>query len=319
MSSRETVKSDWKDIALRVKDQAREDRVPLLAGGVAFFGLLALFPAMIAVISIYGMFSDPQDVEEQIADLTDALPDEASDLLVEQMSGVADLAGTGLGITALISIGAALWSASKAVQYLTMAVNSVYDQKPYESTVKLRLLSLAATLGAIVVAIVLFTLVAVLPALLDRMGLGDAGRWAVSIGRWPIIAAVVVVTLGVVYAYAPNRERPHWSWLSWGAVVATALWVLASIGLSIYVGNFGALNETYGSLAAVIILLLWLFLGAYAVLLGAEVNAALERESDHEPSEPDLDHVREGGPEAGDVGDGGNDGSWRSERRSRVG
>jgi membrane protein len=318
MSSRETVRSDWKDVARHVKDQLQEDRVPLLAAGVAFFSLLALFPALIAVISIYGMFSDPQDVEEQIADLTEALPDEASDLLVEQLSGVADIAGAGLGITAVVSIAAALWSASKGVQYLIIAVNSVFDQKPYDSNVKLRIISVVAMLAGIVVVLVLFTLVAVLPALLNGLGLGVAVGWVINIGRWPVIAALVVVALSVLYAYAPNRERPAWSWVSWGAVIAAGLWVLGSIGLSVYVGNFGGLNETYGSLTAVIVLLLWLFLGAFVILLGAEINAALEREGDHEPSKPDTEHVEGLGAGTGD-GAGKGEASERSERGSRVG
>jgi membrane protein len=172
-----------------------------------------------------------------------------------------------------------LWSASGGVQGLVKGLNLVYDERETRGFLKLRGLSLLLTLGAIVVAVTAIALIAVFPGFVDSLGLGRAGELAASIGRWVVLALLVLAALAVVYRYAPDRANPRWRWVSWGAVVALVLWLLATVGFSWSVDNFGKYNQTYGALAAVIILLLWLFLSAFVVLLGAEFDAETERQT----------------------------------------
>ena len=179
----------------------------------------------------------------------------------------------------MLSLLAVLWSVSSGVQGLVKALNVVYDERESRGFVKLRGLSLLLTLGAIVVAVVALVLIAVFPGVVDNLGLGQAGKLAASVVRWVVLALLVLVALAVVYRFAPDRANPRWRWVSGGAVVALVLWLLGSIGFSWYVDNFGKYNQTYGALAAVIILLLWLFLSSFAVLLGAELDAETERQT----------------------------------------
>jgi membrane protein len=172
-----------------------------------------------------------------------------------------------------------LWSVSSGVQGLVKSLNLVYDERETRGFLKLRGLSLLLTLGAIVVAVVALVLITVFPGVIDDLGLGQAGELAASIVRWVVLALLVLVAVAVLYRFAPDRANPRWRWVSWGAVVALVLWLLGSVGFSWYVDNFGKYNQTYGALAAVIILLLWLFLSSFAVLLGAEFDAETERQT----------------------------------------
>jgi membrane protein len=194
-----------------------------------------------------------------------------------------------------------LWSASGGVQGLVKSLNLVYDERETRGFLKLRGLSLLLTLGAIVVAVVALALITVFPAVIDDLGLGEAGELAASIGRWVILALLVLVALAVLYRFAPDRANPRWRWVSWGAVVALVLWLLGSFGFSWYVDNFGKYNQTYGALAAVIILLLWLYLSAFAVLLGAEFDAEIERQTARDTTTGPERPMGQRGAEAADT------------------
>jgi membrane protein len=263
----------------RVKAEVKEDNVSLLAAGVAFYAMLAIFPAIIAVVTIYGMVADPDQVETQVGEFAKSLPSGADELLTNQLTSVATAGRQALSIGLVISLLALLWSVSSGVQGLIKSLNVIYDEKETRGFVKLRGLSLLLTLGAIVVAVVALALITVFPSVIDRVGLGQAGQVAASVARWVVLAVLVLLALGVVYRLGPDRANPRWRWVSVGAVVALVLWLLGSVGFSFYVDNFGKYNQTYGALAAVIILLLWLFLSAFAVLLGAEFNAESERQT----------------------------------------
>jgi membrane protein len=269
----------WFAILKRVKAEVKEDNVPLLAAGVAFYAMLALFPAIIAVVTIYGMVAEPQQVQSQISEFAKGLPSGADQLLTEQLKNVTESADRTLSIGLAVSLLAVLWSVSGGVQGLVKGLNMVYDERETRGFFKLRGLSLLFTLGAIVVAVVALALIAVFPGFVDGLGLGRAGELAASIGRWVVLALLMLAAFAVVYRFAPDRANPRWRWVSWGAVVALVLWLLGSVGFSYYVDNFGKYNQTYGALAAVIILLLWLFLSAFVVLLGAEFDAETERQT----------------------------------------
>ena len=269
----------WKDVLTRVKVESKQDRVSLLAGGVAFFALLALVPALIAMISLYGLVADPSDVSRQVEDVASSLPSSAQDLLTEQLDGLVDRSSAGLSVALIVSIALALWSASSGVQHLIEALNAAYDEDETRGAIRLRLLSLLLTAAAVVGVVVAVGLIAALPAVLDSTGLGDAAQTTLNVLRWPLLAVLFALALGVLYRTAPDRDPARVQWLSWGAVIATVIWIAASLLFSVYVDRFSSLGETYGSLAGIVVLMLWLQLTAAAVLIGAELNAELERQT----------------------------------------
>jgi membrane protein len=269
----------WKAILRRVVGELKEDHVSLLAAGVAFKALLALFPAMIAAVSIWGLVTDPDTIADQVAGFTDALPEEAASLIEQQL---ADIAGTGTGAltgTLIVSILLALWSASAGVAGLMEGCNAAYDEIDERNFVVKRGLAILFTVGAIVFLALTIGIIAVLPPLLGTLGLGSAAELAIRILQWPVLAALVMVALAVVYRYAPDRDHPQLRWVTAGAVLATVLWLLASAGFTLYVELAGDFAETYGALAGVVVLMLWLYLSAFVVLLGAEFNAESERQT----------------------------------------
>jgi membrane protein len=264
----------WKDIAKRVKAEGKQDQVSLLAAGVAFYAMLSLFPAIIAGVSIYGLVANPDTVRHQIARLTQLLSPQTANILGEQIRQVTSGAGGALGLATVLGIATALWSASSGMKALVTGINLTYDETETRKFLKLRGLALLLTVGAMVLMGVALVLIVVFPAVA-----GDwptALRWTASILRWLLLAALLIVGLAVLYRLAPARDNPKWSWVTWGSGVATVLWVVASLAFSFYVSHFGSYNKTYGALAGVIILLFWLFLTAFVVLLGAELNAEME-------------------------------------------
>jgi membrane protein len=269
----------WKQVLLRTKQQVKEDNVPLLAAGVAFYAFIALFPALIAAVTVYGLVADPQQVEEQVSGFADALPQEAASLLQKQLTDIAGGSSSALGWGLLLSLGGALFAASGGMQNLIKAVNIAYDEEETRGFVKLRALALALTLGAIVFIVVAIGLVAVVPVVLEAAGLGAVGRIAAQVGRWAGLVVFVLVALGVIYRFAPDRDDPKFRWVGLGSGVATLLWIIGSAGFSLYVSNFGKYGETYGALAGVVILLLWLWLTSLIILVGAEINSETEQQT----------------------------------------
>ncbi|HET8726925.1 MAG TPA: YihY/virulence factor BrkB family protein [Alphaproteobacteria bacterium] len=272
-------KAGWRDIVLRTKDEISRDNVGIVAAGVAFYGLLALFPALAALVSIYGLVANPADVKAQLDSLSGIVPQEALNIISGQLSAVASGSSGGLGFGAAIGILLSLWSATKAVSALFTALNIAYHEEEQRGFIKLNLMYFAFTIGAVLVAIAAIGGVVALPALLGAIGLGGAWEWLVSLARWPVLAMIAVLSMAVLYRYGPSRRSARWEWISWGAVAATLLWIAGSIGFSIYVRNFGSYNETYGSLGAVVILLMWFYLSAYILLMGAELNAEIEHQT----------------------------------------
>ncbi len=272
----------WLQVTKRAFAESKADNVSILAGGVAFFAFLALFPAMIAALSVYGLIADPATVADQVGQLAALLPETARPLVVDQLNAVAAGSGGALGIGLAISLLAALWSASSGTSNLMSAVNVAYDEDETRGFLKLRGTALLLTLGAIVFVLLAVTLVAVVPAVLNALGLGGVALLLAQALRWLLLVALVIGALAVVYRMGPDRDSPRMSWVSTGAIVATVLWVAASVLFSLYVSNFGSYNKTYGALAGVVVLMLWLYLTSYLILLGAEINAESERQTERD-------------------------------------
>jgi membrane protein len=264
----------WKDIAKRTAKEVKQDQVPLLAAGVAFYALLSLFPAIIAGVSIYGLVADPATIRDQIAKLTETLSPETATLVGEQLKQVTSGAGGALGLATVLGILTALWSASSGMKALITGVNLAYDETESRKFVKLRGLALLLTLGAMVLVGVALATIVGYPPIADN--LPTVLRWLVAILRFVVLGGLLVVGLAVLYRYAPDRDQPKWSWVSWRSGIAALLWVLATVGFSLYANFFGNYNKTYGALAGVIILMFWLFLSALVVLVGAELNTEME-------------------------------------------
>jgi membrane protein len=264
----------WMAIAKRAAKEVKADQVPLLGAGVAFYALLSLFPAIIAGVSIYGLVADPQTVRDQIDKLTQMLSPETAKILSQQIGQITSSAGGALGVATVVGILTALWSASSGMKALITGVNLAYDETETRKFVKLRGLALLLTLGAMVLVGVALATIVGYPPIADT--LPTALRWLVAIVRFVILGGLLVVALAVLYRYAPDRDQPRWAWVSWGSGIAALLWVLATIGFALYATFFGNYNKTYGALAGVIILMFWLFLSAFVVLVGAELNTEME-------------------------------------------
>jgi membrane protein len=269
----------WIQIAKRGWKEAKADQVPLLAAGVAFYAFLAIFPALIAIVSIYGLFADPSTITNQLNSLTAALPDQARQVITDQVTALTTRGRQTLGIGLILSVVIALWSASAGISNLLTAINIAYDEEEKRGFVKKRLLSLGLTLGAIVFMVIVLGLVAVLPPLLKAVfGTGPL-RWILQILGWLVLVVLVAAVLAILYRLGPDRDAPRMAWVSVGAVVATLIWLAASIGFSIYASTFGNYAKTYGVFAGIVVLLFWLWLTMYAILLGAEINAEAEQQT----------------------------------------
>jgi membrane protein len=275
----------WKQILKRAWAENKADNMPIIGGGVAFFGFLSIFPALIALISIYGLVASPESVAKQVESLSTQLPRSAADLIGTQLKSIVDNSGSALSIGLIVSILAALWSASGGVGNLITAVNLAYDEVETRNFLKLKLTSLALTLGAIVFVIVTFGLVAVVPSLIQALPLGVVGTILAQVVRWILLLAVFTGSLAVLYRVAPDRDAPRFRWVSLGAVIVTVIWALVSVVFAIYVNNFGSYDKTYGAIAGVIVLMLWLYLTCYLVLLGAEINAEAEHQTAQDTTE----------------------------------
>jgi membrane protein len=288
----------WKDIAKRTMKSVKEDQVPLLSAGVAFYALLSLFPLVIAAVSIYGLVADPASVRDQIQNLSKMLSPETAKLVGTQLVQVTSGAGGALGLATILGILTALWSASSGMKALITGVNLAYDETETRKFAKLRGLALAFTLGSMVLMGIALATIVGYPPIADT--LPTVLRWLVAIIRFAVLGGLLVVALAVLYRFAPNRDQPKWSWVSTGSLVATVLWVLATIGFALYATFFGNYNKTYGALAGVIILMFWLFISAFVVLVGAELNTEMELQTVKDTTKGPAQPMGERGGQAAD-------------------
>lgn len=269
----------WKNIGKRVIDQIKADHLPLVSAGVAFYIFLAIFPAIAALISIYGLMMEPQQVQQQMSQVTAFLPEQAHQLISQSLQNMASQSGQALGWGVTISVLLSLWSSNKGTKALFKGINIAYDEDNTRNFFKENGITLLFTFGAIILAIICMTLIVGFPTMVGNLGLPSAVQTLISIGRWLVLGAIIIFWIALIYKIAPVRDNPQFRWVSWGAVIATFMWLVGSWAFSFYVSNFGSYNKTYGSVAAIVILMLWFFLSAFVILLGAEINSEMEQQT----------------------------------------
>ena len=269
----------WQDIGLRLWQAFNRDRISLMAAGVAFYALLAVFPAIAATIAIAGVFMQPSMLVSQLESLREILPADAADILFSQAVKVAQADTGSLGLTAAISLVVALYSASRGTSSMIQGLNVAYAEEEKRGFVKLFGITLTLTLGLILGLIIAIRLTALITVELACLGNDSLVATLVNWIRWPVLALFAILGLGLFYRLGPSRRPASWRWLAPGAVLACVLWVIASVGFSFYVSNFGSYNETFGTLGGVVVLLLWFWISALIVLVGAEVDAEIEAQT----------------------------------------
>jgi membrane protein len=280
----------WLDVLWRAWGEVSEANLFLVAGGVTYAILLALFPALAALVSIYGLVLDPAQVEREVSMLSGVLPEQSRQLLADELHQFVSTSSGTLGLGATFGLLLALWSASRGMSGLITALNIAYEERERRGLLRVNLVALGLTIALILGGLVVIALVAVLPAAVQLLGLDNGAKWLLLLVRWPLLIVVFMLGLAILYRYAPDREKPQWRWVSEGAGAATFLWLVASAGFTVYVANFNNFDKTYGSLGGVIILLTWLYLSTLIVLFGAVINNQSEkqtiRDSTQGPAKP---------------------------------
>lgn len=270
----------WKDIITRVWTQIGKDRVVAVAAGVTFYALLAIFPMITALVSIYGFVADPVTINEHLRAMSSVLPGGAIDIVAEQVTRIASQPRGQLGFGFVIGLAVTLWSANAGMKAIFDALNVAYGEDEKRSFFRLNLQSMTFTILAVAGAILAMLSVVVLPPALEFIGVGSAAKSLVTVARWPILVVALMGALALLYRYGPSREEPQWKWLSPGAIVAAFVWFAASLAFSFYAQNFGSYNETYGSLGAAIGFMTWIWISVTIVLVGAEINAEAEHQTE---------------------------------------
>ncbi|HEX2494525.1 MAG TPA: YihY/virulence factor BrkB family protein [Steroidobacter sp.] len=270
----------WWDIVLRVKDQLNADNASIIAAGLALYALLAIFPALTAVVLLYGLFASPEQITVQLQGFQGLLPAEGMVILQRQLTTLASQQGQTLGIGLITAVAIALWSARKGTVAVMAAMNIAYDEREKRGFFRQLFVSLAFTVGMVLGFAVVIALGVAVPVILNFLPLGDATEVVLLVLRWALLWLIAALGLTIVYRYAPSRTDAKWTWVSWGSTIAATLWLIGSLLFAFYVRRFGATyGETYGALGGVVIMLLWLYLSAFVLILGAEINSEMERQT----------------------------------------
>jgi membrane protein len=273
--ARVVARTGWRRILAGTARRVQRDKVDIVASGAAFWALLALFPAIAAVLAMSAWVLEPGTMRDQISALTEPLPAEAETLLNDSAEEVASR-DTAAGVGALIAIGFAVWTASAATRTLMDGLNSAAGETERRGFLRFNVVALLLTFGMFVGFIVSIVTIVVVPATLAlQPGLG----WTAALVdwlRWPVMAIFAMGGLATLYRYGPSRHNARWRWVSIGAVAATAMWILVSLAFSLYVSEFAAYNRFYGTLGGVAVLMIWFWLSAWIVLAGAELNSEIE-------------------------------------------
>src|SRR5215510_1916825 len=267
----------WLEILRLLYSAIGQHRVVSIAAGVAFFILLAIFPAIAALVSVYGIFADPATIGTHVNELSSLLPDGAIQIIGDELGRVASGGKSTLGATFLFTLGLSLWSADAGMKALFDALNIVYDVKERRGLIELNAVSLAFTAGALLVLLLALGAIVVLPAVMNYLGLESIGGTIIMMARWPALYMLVVLALAFIYRFGPAREHAQWHWITWGSALAALAWIVASVLFSWYAANFGSYNKTYGSLGAAVGFMTWIWISNMVILGGAEIDAVLER------------------------------------------
>ncbi|MFD1094854.1 YihY/virulence factor BrkB family protein [Salegentibacter chungangensis] len=269
--------SGWKTIILRLKDQLNRDNTSIVSAGVAFYSFLAIFPAIIALVSIYGLAVSPEQIESQLTRLSAMMPQQAFEILKGRLENLLETSGKTLGWGMIAGLLFSIWSASRGTKSMFTGVNIAYDTGDNRSFLKQNALTLVFTFGAIILVILSMALIVAFPSFIHRFGLPDNIEALFTWLRWVILGIILIFSISLLYKLAPARPNPKFRWIFFGAALSTVLWLLVSWAFSFYVKNFSTYGEIYGSISAVVVLMLWLFITSFIILLGAELNSEIEK------------------------------------------
>jgi membrane protein len=270
----------WKDIAVRTWSEFNADQIPQVAGGVTFFAILSIFPAMAAFVSLYGLFADVGAADRQLTLLANILPREAIGFVGDEMTRIAGAKHAPLGLAFALSLLLSIWSSNGAVKALFSGLNVAYEEHERRGIVKLNLVSLAFTVGGLVFMMATLGALIAAPIALQIVGWrGSLNPVLISLLRWPALLIVTAGAFALLYRFGPSRQQARWRWISWGSGAAALVWLLASMLFSWYVANFGHYERTYGSLGAVVGFMTWMWISTMVILFGAELNAEIEHQT----------------------------------------
>lgn len=298
---RQLPRAAWWQITKRTWGDISAANLPIISAGVAFYALLAVFPALAAFISIYGLVTSPQDVERAFSSMSDMLPQEAASMVQSQLHRLVQTSSSALGIGAIFGFLASLWSAMSGIKGMMTALNVAYEEQEKRSFLRLNGAALALTLGGIAAAIIALVLIAAVPPVINNIAMPGWLAAIINWVRWPLLAILFVVGLSGLYRYGPSRNAAEWHWASYGAIVAAVLWLIVSAVFSVYVNNFGSYDKTYGTLGAVIVLMLWLELSALVILIGAVFNSETERQTATDTTAGPPQHMGQRGARVADT------------------
>jgi membrane protein len=269
----------WKDTLLRVYDGISEDRILANAAGVTYYALLALFPGIAALVSIYGLFADPATIVSHLDATAGFAPGGAIDVIRDQLTRLAAQSSTKLGVSFVVGLVISLWSANAGIKALFDALNAVYQEKEKRSFIRLNAVTLSFTIATIAFLLIALAAVVALPVILNYLPLPGVTGLLLEVARWPILLVLVAFGLTLIYRYGPSRTEPRWQWITWGGTFAAVAWLAASALFSWYAANFGTFNKTYGSLGAIIGFMTWMWLSIIVILVGAKLNAEIEHQT----------------------------------------
>jgi membrane protein len=271
----------WKDILKRFYQRFNDDRILAIAAGVTFYALLAIFPAIAALVSIYGLFADPGTIAQHLDDISSMVPGGAIDVIRGQLENLTSKGNSALGVAFVVGLAISLWSANSGVKAMMDALNVAYEEREKRGFFRLNGTSFIFTLGGIVAVIIGLGALVVLPLAIQYLGL-ESQKWIAEAIKWPVLLVAVLLALSLLYRYAPSRREAKWRWITWGSAAATIGWIAISILFSWYAANFGSYNKTYGSLGAVVGFMTWIWLSVTVILLGAELDAEMERQTEQD-------------------------------------
>jgi membrane protein len=269
----------WTDIFWRVYASVNDNRLLAVAAGVVFYTILAIFPAIAAFVSLYGLVADASTIDSHLSLAAGILPAGAVEILHEQITKIAAKSDAGLSFGFISGLALALWSANAGMKAIIDALNVVYDEKEKRGFLKLNLVSLLFTLVALLSLMVALAAIVVAPIVFSALGLAPFLSLAIVVLRWPLLFVFATVALAAIYRYGPSRREARWQWLSVGSAAAALGWLVSSVLFSWYIANFGAYNATYGSLGAAVGMMMWMWISAVVILLGGELNAEIEHQT----------------------------------------
>jgi membrane protein len=275
-ASSEIPAASWSDILKAIKHDFTEHRVLAIAAGITFYAILSIFPAIAALIAIYGLFADPQTVASQLDHVAGVLPGGAVDVIRGQMQRIASHRNGTLGLAFVVGLAFSLWSANSGAKALFDALNVIYGEQEKRGFLRLNAVSLLFTLGGIALVLLALGAVVVVPVVLAFIGLGAVEDDLIRVLRWPCLLVIITMGFALLYRYGPSRDRARWRWISWGSGFAALAWLAASVLFSWYAANFGKYNETYGSLGAIVGFMIWIWISAIVILTGGELDAEME-------------------------------------------